>query len=230
MSEPVKEPKHLPPAFVEAGRSAFYRIGLNLADVTMEFGAVDFPSDNGVGFRNQLYAYPYAYLREVNYYLTNEQVKDSWKDRNQDRLVTLRDEHLIRIIATSHFYSRARQMHFANLLPQNKHMRITLDWLTSMYGVSEEVPKHWFKTVTTIRDNEAYWKESQRFFYREIAYAMVSGMEDEIAASEWGGFAIGVDMQADSLNQNEEWKRLCNEQFAVLSHEVIELRKKPGGE
>jgi hypothetical protein len=208
----------------QASRSAFHRIGLNLADVVMECGTQDFPVDQGVRFRNELYAYPYAYFGEVTHLLTKDGPKDPWVERNADMVAKLRDDHWIRIIASSHYYVCARDMHFAHIDASNRHMRLTLDWLCGMYRIPTEVPMQWFQLLTTLRDHEAYWKEAQRFFYQDIAYALLTEKNDEEASGEWGGLAFMARLQAQSLSGRQDWQRLCSDQFPFLTKEVARIR------
>jgi hypothetical protein len=90
----------------------------------------------------------------------------------------------------SHFYVQTRKVHHAKADPHSKHTRIFLDWLTNAYQVPAELPQGWFKIVTTIHDHDAYWKEAQRFFYTEIAYALVSSKDDEENTALWSGVAL----------------------------------------
>lgn len=153
-----------------------------------------------------------------------EESTDKWTIRNRDTVFKLTKDHLVRIVATSHFYVQARQMHLANVDPRSKHIRIVLDWLTNAYQAPVEVPQCWFKIVTTIRDHDAYWKEARRFFYTDIAYALVSSKDDEENADLWSGVAFSADLICFNT-KDEEWARTCQGHFAGYYEDLKRLRK-----
>jgi len=213
----------LPSEFVDACNKALYWIGIGVGNAQLDYGQQDFPADTGIAFRNDVYKYPHCYFRALFHWLHAEST-DRWTIRNREQVFKLTQDHLIRIVATSHFYVQARQMHFANVDPRNKHMRIVLDWLTNAYQAPAEVPQRWFKIVTTIRENDAYWKEAQKFFYTDIVYALVSSKDDEENAGLW----CGVAMSADSLRINtrdEEWAPTWQQHFAGYYEDLKRLRK-----
>jgi hypothetical protein len=212
-----------PSEFVDACNKALHRIGFGVGNAQLDYGQQDFPGDGGIAFRNEVYKYPHCYFRALFHYL-HEESTAKWTNRNRDNVFKLTDDHLLRIVATSHFYVQARQMHLANVDPRNRHMRTVLDWLTNAYQAPAEVPQRWFKIVTTVRDHVAYWKEAQRFFYADIAYALVSGKDDEENAGLWGDVAFSADFLGFNT-KDEEWVPTCQEHFAAYYEDLKRLRK-----
>ena len=120
-----------PPEFVTECDNALYQIGVGAAYTQLCFGQQDFPEDGGAAFRNDLYKFPYFYFQALSSHYLHEQSTDIWRIRNREAVFTLTTEHLVRVVAASDFYVRARQFHLANVDPQNVHLRVVLDWLTS---------------------------------------------------------------------------------------------------
>ena len=212
-----------PPEFVEACNKALYWIGIGVGNAQLDYGQQDFPSDGGIAFRSEVYKYPHCYFRALFHYL-HEESTDKWTVRHREPVFKLTEDHLVRIVATSHFYVHARQMHLAKVESQDRHLRIVLDWLTNAYRAPVEVPQRWFKIVTTVREHDAYWREAQRFFYTDIAYALVTSKDDEENAGLWSGVAFSADFLRFNL-KDEEWTPTCDEHFAGYLEDLKRLRK-----
>lgn len=212
-----------PSEFVEVCDKALYWIGIGVGNAQLDYGQQDFPADTGIAFRNDVYKYPHCYFRALFHYL-HEESTDKWTIRNRDQVFKLTEDHLIRIVATSHFHVQARQMHLANVDPRNRHMRIVLDWLANAYQAPADVPQRWFKIVTTVREHDAYWREAQRVFYTDIAYALVSNKDDEENTGLWSGVAFSADLLSFNT-KDEEWAPTCQEHFAGYYEDLKRLRK-----
>jgi hypothetical protein len=212
-----------PSEFVDACNTAISWIGIRLSHAQLNFGPVDFPADRGIGFRNEAYKYAHCYFRTL-FHLLHEESTDKWTIRNRDKVFKFTGDHLTRILAMSHFYVQTSKVHLAKVDPDSKHTRIFLDWLSSAYQVPTEIPQGWFKIVTTNHDDDVYWKEARRFFYTEIAYALVSSKDDEENAGLWSGVAL----MADYLRFNtkdEEWAATCEKHFADYYEDLKKMRE-----
>src|SRR5260370_9248288 len=192
----------LPQGFVDSCNEAIWWIGVRLANAAIDFGPTEFPGDSGISFRNSLFKYAYSYFRTL-FHLLQPDTKDEWSTRNRDPVLNLGREQLNRMTGLSHFHvhgsrlfmqlEEVRKNSFLN--PEGsaaavKGMQQTLGWLSGAYAFPDSIPVNWNRILTTQPDFSSYQKQSQLYFYSELAYALLLHPADSTNSACWSGMAF----------------------------------------
>jgi hypothetical protein len=224
-------------AFIAECKAALTWIGTCLASVQMDFGATDFPQDGGVAHRNRLYNYACSYFGAVFHTLAPESL-DEWKTRNEQHVLGLRADALIKMTGLSHFHAAGSVLfntvtHARRNSPINpnglplagKLLRSNLDWLLGAYRLPDHVAIEWLKMITSAGDIKGFMEQAQAFFYSELSYAIGLDPTDKANSVCWSGLAIMADYGAFQ-RPAEELNQLCNKHFAVYCEEAKRWRQK----
>jgi hypothetical protein len=232
----IEELRMLPNTFIDVCNDAILRIGVGIAHATMSFGATDFPSDNGVHFRNQLYKYPYSYFQTI-FHLLEPESKDEWATYNRQHVLNLDSIHLVKCVGLSHFHAEGRklfnlledaQKHFFPGRTPNSveaalsHTRKMFDWLLGIYSFPPTVGQNWYQLLVKGGDFPAFVKQSKDTLYSEIAFALTLNPSDAKNADCWSGLAHMADWYAYNIDGNE-WNAICQRSFAEYSQRVKPL-------
>lgn len=209
-----------------------WRVGVNLARLTLEVGPRDFPQDGGIGYRNHLYKYVHCYFLWTLYPYLHPETNEEWSRRNRELVLKLQSEQLTRAAGLSHFYARGRQLYLSveksrsqatlnsSLAPATEQIvGKALHWLVGMYEFPPDVAEEWSAIITTGKDLASYVDASQNFFYSQLAHALALYPGDVTNADAWASIAILAD-QAVATQKPNEWQPLCDQLMALYVEEA----------
>lgn len=231
----MSTPYEFPQPFVDACNDAMWRVGVNLARLTLEVGPRDFPQDGGVAYRNHLYKYVHCYFICTLYPYLLPDADDPWTRRNRELVLKLQTEPLQRAAGLSHAYVRGRQLFLsveksraqaarnpALVSATEQVVAKAFHWLV-MYDLPPDIPKEWSKLITTGKDMASFTAASQSFFYSQLSSALGLDRADAPNAAAWSNIAMLAD-QAVSTQKPEEWQPFCEQLMALYVDEAKRVK------
>jgi len=226
-----------PQPFVDACNAVMWEAGVNLARLTLERGARDFPQDGGIAYRNHLYKYAHCYFLWTLYPALHPATDDDWSRSNRELVLNLSLKPLRQAVGVSQFFVRGRQLFQsfekaraqAAVNPQvqsnaEKLAIKALDWLVGMYDFPEEMAKEWLRLITTAKDAAAFQEASQNFFFAQLGHALRLDLGEPTAADSWARLAISADQAAARLRP-EEWQPICEQLMTLYVEEAKKQRE-----
>lgn len=194
---------------------ALSQVAWNIGHVASQFGPEDFPSE-WEGFRNHLFGFTQSLFSAMDFHL-REKPDDLWTMLNKSIMGQLRPEHIIKVAGSCHYFIAAMQPYeFEDRLSDPaKHLIITLNWITNIYGNDNNRTKEWFDLCRRPLDHRQRYVALRDMAHKEIAYATLSDPGDEERSSAWGGLALMADFGQSEYEKKhaEEWSCECRRVF-----------------
>jgi hypothetical protein len=205
------------------------RLLFRLNKIWHDFGREDYPEDNGVAFRNQIFLFAdwMLYLFRQGYSDAPD-APSEWIERNQNTFLKLTDVEFMRCIGISHMYTKAFSwhMHFTNhpsLFPNDptipaklKAFGRQLDWIYLVHDLREEDAVAAYKRVVDhVGDEENFIPVSKQQLGVYLAKTSL-GWSEASSPDCWDVWACAAEMSSwNQMDQDPvQTKQFCERVFA----------------
>jgi hypothetical protein len=158
-----------------------------LGDVWRQFGPHDYPSDEGLAFRNEFIRFALNFISELRY--PDSPDNDYWFAANPKLLERLMPAELTKVIGILHFYAATCDASHGRIDVAQFHKE--LDWIFNSYDFRSHPSDGWFEIGMASRrqlDDPA----ADRRMYDEIASIIGADHGDERNQHAWCGMAFLV--------------------------------------
>ena len=207
-----------------------HRTTFRLNKIWKLWGPTDYPKDQGVAFRNELFLFADWMLYYIRQACSEAPVEaNEWIARNATQLLSLSDEELMRCVGLCHIHMQAFSCHMHFL--HNNSMLLDgtsvglklitfgrqLDWVYKVHDLPEEVAAASHALLAEHLGDEEYLEASSEQLGMYLDKTTL-GWSEASSPKMWDYIACAADMSSKSQIDKDpvETQQFCDRVFAEL--------------